>query len=192
MPAPSPDQGRRGSASGPEGLSCCIAGSLRQARTQPAIRASIGARVADKCRGIHPAWLPRAADLCHAAGTSLAGEWQAKTSPAYVGARGSLNLYDGIIQHKLLGLHQVRAGGAQQPSLRPGVHRRGRRGAADRVAPAPGGRFAESSPGRTRSSLRKVMSMGMKLGGAVVVVAGASAASAGQPGLRSLSEGHEW
>jgi predicted RNA polymerase sigma factor len=41
---------------------------------------------------MHPAWLRRAGDLCHAARTSLAGKYQAqaKISPTYAGARGSL------------------------------------------------------------------------------------------------------
>jgi hypothetical protein len=80
---------RRDSAADP-GTAVPTAGSLSYgASTHPPRQALLGAWVVDRCGGIHPAWLPRAAGLCHGAGTSPVGEWQAQTPLASVGARGS-------------------------------------------------------------------------------------------------------
>ena len=80
--------------------------------------------------------------------------------------------------------------GAQQPSLRPGVHRRGRCAAAGRVAPAPGDRFAERRARKDRSYPgKRVISMGRKLDGAVVMVTGASSGIGRATGLAFADRG---
>jgi hypothetical protein len=90
-----------------------------------------------------------------------------------VGA-GGFNLYDGV----------------QQPSLRPGVYRRGRRGAAGRAAPAPVAGSPRAASSRDRSSLGKwVISMGRKLDGVVVVITGASSGTGRATGLGFAERG---
>jgi uncharacterized membrane protein len=64
---------------------------------------------------------------------------------------GGFNLYDGLIQHKLLGLHRS---GPGRPTTFPTTwcSSPGRRDAAGRVASPPGGQFAQSrAPSRNRS-----------------------------------------
>jgi hypothetical protein len=79
MPISFTDQGRRASASGPEGLNFVQPAVYdKRASTQPAIRVLLPCPVVARSGGIHPAWLPRAAGLCHGAGTSLVGEGRPK------------------------------------------------------------------------------------------------------------------
>ena len=68
-----------------------IAGSVRQARIHSTRHAlcCCRARVVARRGGIHPERLPRAAGLCHRGRYQPRGEWQAYTSLASVGARGS-------------------------------------------------------------------------------------------------------
>ena len=55
--------------------------------------------------------------------------------PGILLGAGAFNLYDGTIQHKLLGLHQVRADAPKQPPL---PHHRRHRHPCRRPPPPPG------------------------------------------------------